>query len=195
MHNFLARFLRPLASYRRYITPDLEPVYQDEEIVAAGVNTARSLTVKGGRINRAQVAGIHDRLCALDGRLTKIIVTHHPFELPEGYHGGWLVGRAHMAMQALAACGADVLLAGHLHLTFTGHTAARYRIEGHSALVVQAGTATSTRGRGELNSFNVLRIEHPLIRVEQFAWDATRRVFARWRSEHFRQSPEGWAPE
>jgi hypothetical protein len=29
----------------------------------------------------------------------------------------------------------------------------RYRIAGHSALVVQAGTL-STRGRGELNTFN-----------------------------------------
>ena len=52
-----------------------------------------------------------------------------------------------MAMGHLAAVGADLFLAGHIHVSHVGHTAERYRIEGHSALVVQAGTM-STRGRG-----------------------------------------------
>ena len=69
------------------------------------------------------------------------------------------------AMTAMAECGADLFLAGHLHLSHTGHTATRYKIEGHSALVVQAGTASSTRARGEVNSFNVVRLDHPRISV------------------------------
>ena len=56
-----------------------------------------------------------------------------------------------MAMKALASA-VDLLLAGHLHLHHTGLTAQRYRIEGYSALIAQAGTTISTRGRGEANS-------------------------------------------
>ena len=68
-----------------------------------------------------------------------------------------LVGRSDMAMQQLAAAGADVFLAGHLHVSHVGHSAQRYQIAGHSALVVQAGTM-STRRRGEPSTMNVLRV-------------------------------------
>ena len=85
-------------------------------------------------------------------RPIKVIVTHHPFDLPEGFRREHLVGRAAMAMERFAEVGADLFLAGHLHVSHVGHTADRYNIAGHSALVVQAGTL-STRGRGELNTF------------------------------------------
>src|SRR6266550_2681089 len=56
LHNVFTRFLRPLDKYKRHITGDLHPTYVDDEIVVVGVNTARSLTIKGGRINADQVA-------------------------------------------------------------------------------------------------------------------------------------------
>src|SRR4030095_274047 len=56
LHNVFARFLEPLTKYRRYITDDLQPVYEDEEVAIVGVNTARSLVFKGGRINESQVS-------------------------------------------------------------------------------------------------------------------------------------------
>src|SRR5258708_1489684 len=161
LHNVLTRFLRPLDRYKRYITDDLHPAYVDEEIVVVGVNTARSLTLKGGRINEDQLTRIRGKLCSSGNELIKAVVTHHPFDLPEGYNDRELVGRAQMAMTGLADCGADLFLAGHLHVSHTGHTAKRYNIQGHSALVVQAGTASSTRGRGEANSFNVIRTNLP----------------------------------
>jgi 3',5'-cyclic AMP phosphodiesterase CpdA len=119
-------------------------------------------------------------------------VTHHPFDLPEGHDEGELVGRAQMAMEALAKCGADVLLAGHLHVSHTGHSSARYKIAGHSALVISAGTATSTRGRGETNSFNVIRIKHPFIGVERLAWQPEQSRFTPSATEHFRHTADGW---
>ncbi|MFN2453737.1 MAG: metallophosphoesterase [Pyrinomonadaceae bacterium] len=193
LHNVFTRFLQPLDKYRRYITNDLEPFYADDEIAIAGINTARSLTIKGGRINEHQVATMRARLCSLNDEITKIIVTHHPFDLPDGYDDRELLGRARMAMEMLASCGADVLLAGHLHVSHTGQTAARYKISGHSALVVQAGTATSTRGRGESNSFNVLRIKHPRIGIENFVWQPEQKSFIISSTKNFRHSSEGWS--
>jgi len=192
LHNVFARFLQPLDKYKRYITDDLQPFYADEEVAVLGINTARSLTIKDGRINEEQIAGIRERLCALDDRVVKIIVTHHPFDLPEGHDEDELVDRAELAMEALASCGADVLLAGHLHVSHTGHTSTRYKIAGHSALVISAGTATSTRGRGETNSFNVIRAQHPHIKVERLAWHAQRQAFAPSSDEDFQHTSDGW---
>jgi 3',5'-cyclic AMP phosphodiesterase CpdA len=192
LHNVVARFLQPLHKYRRYITDDLRPFYHDDEIAVLGVNTARSLTIKEGRINKDQVAWMRERLCACDPGVVKIVVTHHPFDLPEGHDERDLVGRARMAMEALARCEADLFLAGHLHVSHTSHSATRYKIPGYSALVVQAGTAGSARGRGEENSFNVLRIDRPQIAVERFEWRAERGEFILAMRECFRHTSDGW---
>lgn len=192
LHNVFTRFLQPLDKYRRHITDDLQPVYADEEIVVVGVNTARSLTFKGGRINEVQVQKVREQLCGSVDDRVKAVVTHHPFDLPEGYNDRELVGRARMAMTGLADCGADLFLAGHLHVSHTGHTAKRYQIRGHSALVVQAGTASSTRGRGEANSFNVIRINRPDISVERLEWQPASSVFVVSGEERFRHTSDGW---
>ena len=192
LHNVFTRFLQPLDKYRQYIADDLQPTYADDEIAVVGVNTARSLTFKGGRINEKQVAGIREMLCRSAEELVKVVVTHHPFDLPEGYNARELVGRAQMAMTGLADCGADLFLAGHLHVGHTGHTAKRYNIRGHSALVVQAGTAASTRSRGEANSFNVIRIERPNITVDRLSWEAASTSFVVATQEGFRHTSEGW---
>src|SRR5215213_10870116 len=191
LHNVFARFLEPLTKYKRYITDELQPAYEDEQMVVIGVNTARSLVVKGGRINESQVSRLRDKFCSLGSGVVKAVVTHHPFDLPEGHDVRDLVGRAKMAMTGLAECGADLFLAGHLHISHTGHTK-RYNIHGHSALVVQAGTATSTRERGEANSFNFLRIAFPEITVERFTWNPLTTSFAVSSVERFEHTVEGW---
>ena len=169
LYNVLRRFFRPLAAYQRFISADLQPYYIDEEIAVVGVNTARSLVFKNGRINEAQVAAVREAICRLDARLTKIVVTHHPFDVPPaGGDERQIVGRGRMALQRLADCGADVLLAGHLHASHIGHTSQRYDIAGLSALVIQAGTATSRRTRHEPNAFNLLRIASRHIEVDQY---------------------------
>ena len=193
LYNIFDRFLRPLDKFRRYITDDLRPTYADDELIVIGVSTARSLVVKGGRINQEQLNHVKEKFCAVPDEAVKILVTHHPFDLPTGYEDHDLVGRAKMAMAGLAECGADLFLAGHLHVSHTGNTAKRYNIQGHSALVVQAGTAISTRGRGEANSFNVIRVQHPEILVERFGWDAAGLSFTRASEERFVHSSEGWA--
>jgi 3',5'-cyclic AMP phosphodiesterase CpdA len=189
--NAAARFLTPLTRYKRYISPELEPEHEDEEMIVLGVNTARSLTWGEGRINARQVERIVTRLRGAPASLIRVIVTHHPFDLPPGVHEGRLLGRARMAMAALAKANADLFLSGHLHLSHTSHSAERYRIDGHSALIVQAGTV-SLRGRGEQPSFNVLRIHRPEISVLRMAWDSASRTFLQIASGHYRHTSSGW---
>ena len=194
LYNLFQRFLQPLSKYRRFISRELEPFYADDEIAVAGVNTARSLTFKDGRISEAQMQQLHDRLAPLDDKINKIIVTHHPLDLPENADDGELVGRAKQAMEVFRRAGADTLLSGHLHASHVGGTAQRYPMAGFNALVVQAGTATSTRGRGETNSFNRLRIDGDLIEVERWAWQPARQQFEMAQSQSFGWGADGWQP-
>ncbi len=192
LHNVAARFLHPLDKYRRYITDDLMPFYADDEIAVLGINTARSLTIEAGRISDAQAARVAERLGTAAAGVVKIVVTHHPFDVPAGHDERHLVGRGHMAMEALARVGVDLCLAGHLHVSHTSHSATRYHIAGYSALVVEAGTATSVRGRGESNSFNVLKIDGPEVAVERHEWQGESRTFGLVTREEFRRVPDGW---
>src|SRR5947209_3581481 len=54
--DVLARFSRPLEKFRRYISDDTEPLYEDEEMAVAGVNTPRACTRKCAGVNESQDA-------------------------------------------------------------------------------------------------------------------------------------------
>lgn len=190
LHNLYARFHLPLREYQRFITDDLEPFYADDEVAVLGINTARSLIWKSGRINLRQICQIEDRFCGVRN-VVKVLVTHHPFDLPEHYRPSDLVGRAHHAMVQIARCGIDLLLAGHFHVSHAGRTALRYNIPGHSAIFVQAGTM-STRGRGESNSFNCIRIEKDHMAVERYSCEPGDHGFHMIDEESFRCTPGGW---
>jgi 3',5'-cyclic AMP phosphodiesterase CpdA len=191
LYDVARRFLRPLGRYKEFVTNDLEPVYADDEIVVMGLNSARGLTFGRGRLNARQISRAAERLRGVDPHLVKIIVTHHPFDLPDAYGAEHLVGRAKAAMEQFAEAGADLFLAGHLHVSHIGHTAERYKIAGHSALVVQAGTI-SARLRGEPNSFNVLRVNRPNISVARHTWDGARQLFAAGTARAFHHTEDGW---
>ncbi|MGZ8218691.1 metallophosphoesterase family protein [Methylomagnum sp.] len=192
LRNLVARFGRPLVKYRRHISGDLEPFFQDDEIAVLGLNSARSLTFKNGRINEAQLRTLQARLGDLDGTVTKILVTHHPFDLPANYDHSDLIGRASMGMETLARCRIDVLLAGHVHRGHAGHTAERHQIAGYNALFIGAGTALSERRRGEGNSFNVLRIERPRLTLARYVWNPGQGLFGEMGTERFECGGDGW---
>jgi 3',5'-cyclic AMP phosphodiesterase CpdA len=80
LHNLYARFFAPLDNYRRYIADELEPSYVDDEVAIVSLNTARSMTIKGGRINNRQISRIEELLRQTPQEVIRIIVSHHPFE-------------------------------------------------------------------------------------------------------------------
>jgi 3',5'-cyclic AMP phosphodiesterase CpdA len=191
LFNVAARFLDPFGGYRRHVQQDLEPVYETTEMIAVGLNSARAFPFDGGgRLNEAQVERAAARLGSVSSDAIKIVVTHHPFDLPDTHGDEHLIGRSDMAMRKLTDAGADVFLAGHLHVSHVGHTG-RYQIAGRSALVVQAGTL-STRQRGEVNTINVLHVARTQIDVERYSWDEARESFHVSWQKTFRRTREGW---
>ena len=193
LYNVLARALRPLRNYQRYISRDLEPFYSDEEVAIVGVNTARSFTFSSGRINRRQVVRSCTRLEAGGENRTRIVVSHHPFDLPETHELHGLVGRADMAMAGFACCRVDLILSGHLHISHSSQSAPRDDTPGYPALVIHAGTATSTRTRGELNSFNIIQVDGSSVSIQCLEWNPERRSFLPSETAQFQRTPSGWS--
>jgi 3',5'-cyclic AMP phosphodiesterase CpdA len=193
LYNVAWRFLAPLRRYRRHFSSDLEPSFQDEEIAVVGVSTARSLVFKGGRINQAQIERVRDAFCKLPDTVTKIVVTHHPFDLPDDWQEqDQVAGRAVKALRQLSHCGADVYVSGHLHKAHSGELAAPLELPGLAPLFVAAGTSTSSRGRGEKNAFNVLHVARDAIGIELFEWDEARGDFTPTRRKEFVRRERRW---
>jgi len=163
-----------------------------------GINTARSLTFKDGRISRDQVEFVRETFARTSDAVVRILVTHHPlFALEVGEQVERAIGRQELALDAVADSGVDMLLAGHAHHA-SSQDAGDLVTRAGGVLVVQAGTATSTRVRHQEQSFNTIDVAHAEdVTITVNAWDGSsfeptdaRRY--RWQDEHWKlvQAPE-----
>lgn len=178
LYDVLRRFMSPLKRYQRYVSNDLCPWFENDELAVLGINTARSLTIKDGKINRKQMTMIEKRFAAVSPEKTRILVTHHPlFAMPiaEGNELSEAVGRHEDAIESVSRAGVHVALAGHFHRTYTDAASKMVENAG-GALVIQAGTATSTRFRNnELQSFNWLHVaRNDDLELQVIAWNGER---------------------
>jgi 3',5'-cyclic AMP phosphodiesterase CpdA len=176
LYDVLRRFLSPLTRYKRFIDETLCPYHELAGLTVLGINTARSLTFSDGRISHEQMKFIRDSFERSDPNSLRVLVTHHPlFALPVGETGAVksAVGRHELALDAVADAGVDMLLAGHHHTAST-HSARDLVTRAGSALVIQAGTATSVRLRDETQSFNRIDVQGDLVSVTLKAWTSDR---------------------
>jgi 3',5'-cyclic AMP phosphodiesterase CpdA len=170
LYDVLRRFLSPLTRYRRYIDETLCPFIELRGVAVLGINTARSLTFKDGRISKEQVEFIRETFSRTDPDATRVLVTHHPlYAVPVGEEVERAVGRQELALDAIEEAGVDLLLAGHAHHA-SAHDASELVTRSGGALVVQAGTATSTRVREQEQSFNTIDIDRGRVTVTVNAW-------------------------
>jgi 3',5'-cyclic AMP phosphodiesterase CpdA len=161
------RATQRLRMFREFITNEPEPFFVDDEIAVLGLNTARVTHLRDGRIREWQIAKLEEKMGSVTHSGTRILVTHHPFDLPEIFPASEIVGRGARYFRRVVSC-IDLMLAGHMHVSHAGPTAVRYNIAGESAVFVQAGTALSTRTRTEENAFQVIRTTPGVIEVQQY---------------------------
>jgi 3',5'-cyclic AMP phosphodiesterase CpdA len=179
LFDIVRRFLFPLHRYRQYISRNLMPVYGGGGLWVAGLNSARSFTLtwngfwKDGWLSPEQFQELSQLNPHASPTPFRILVTHHPFLPPPGQRRRGVIHHPQAALAQLEACEIDLVLAGHLHQGYSGEMRTHHEAMRRSVLSVQAGTATSTRRRGEPNAYNRLTIEPliPRVTVQVRRWN------------------------
>src|SRR3546814_18220689 len=77
LYDVVRRFVRPLSRYRRSIDEELCPWFESERLAVLGINTARSLTIKDGRINRDQMRISRDQIGRASSRARRSQSVQH----------------------------------------------------------------------------------------------------------------------
>jgi 3',5'-cyclic AMP phosphodiesterase CpdA len=173
LYNTHLRLLAPLGRYRRYISRDLNPVFERPGLVVVGAVTAHGLTVDGGWVSPAQAAALRTILGRYGPGVCKVVVWHHPVVNPPGLHKNRVIAGAHEAIRLLDACDVEMLLCGHIHVSYVGNTLDVVNDLRQGTIICQSGTTTSRRGYGReqgKNSCNLIEVDDQAIRVSQLLY-------------------------
>ncbi len=186
LDNLPLRFFSPFGRYKHHIARDLEPRIDCGDVAVVGVNTVNPLAWQRGRIGARSVARVCAAFRARGAPGPNVVVLHHPLEHAPGVDKALTRG-ADRALAAFGACGADIVLCGHLH---------KWRVESgrvvRHTLLVQAGTSLSTRARDEPNDFNLLTLERDTARIDRYTARDDASGFENAAVSTFRRGEAGW---
>jgi len=191
LYNLLDRWLRPHARFAALIGPECCPRYVDGEIAVLGLNTAsRRLDRGGGRARPAHIEAIRLGFAGVPEARFRVLFTHHPLLDPSDGAEIAATRDARPVLDAIAAAGVDLLLAGHHHRPFSAEGAIDHLDVRRSLLIVQAGTAISTRLRDGPNSFNLIEIAGDGVTCTPHLWQGA--AFRAAPPTHFARVDRRW---
>lgn len=186
LFDLVARGLRPYARYATAFGDDLEPRFENDDVLVIGVNTTRWYRHQDGAVSAAQVARVARRLSAARPAQCRIVLVHQPLAVTLQKDVKNLARGHEAALRRWREAGADLVIGGHIHLPYVlplpGPAQTNGKAEPRTLWVAQAGTAISRRVRPEAgNSVNVIRVEATprCAVVERWDHDASAQRFTR----------------
>ena len=165
--------------------PVNEGFVEIDGVAVCGLRTSRrfspDMNWSNGFLDRGQLRALEGRLGKASPGAVRVIVAHHPLLYPETGEPKRQrrVRRADRALEEFSRLGVRLVLSGHFHLSYTrSHGQAveaaptgLTRAAAAPILVAQAGSAVSTRLRGEANGYNVIDIANGQIALTVREWD------------------------
>lgn len=183
LFDVAARLADPYGGYRAAFGGELEPTFAAPDCLVLGVKTTRRYRHTDGEISLEQRTRVAVDLRNAAAAQLRVVVLHQPVAVPRAAELHNVAHGGPAAVRDWAEAGADVILAGHIHLPFV--------IPLHETMgplrgplwAVNAGTAVSRRVRFDAgNSVNVLRTspgEPRVGLVEHWAFSEPKGAFVR----------------
>lgn len=174
MYRVWERVFAPYGAYRRHFAEEMEPVFEDDELVVAGLNTAFNWTVKDGRVTRAALARLAEVFERAPAGKARLVVAHHHLLPPPRFAPQRVSGGAFEALRLFAHYGVELVFSGHLHQTWIGNSEEYYPGGGKPVRVLHSGTTCSARGRGcekKLQTCNWVRLDRGLVEIDHLLFE------------------------
>jgi 3',5'-cyclic AMP phosphodiesterase CpdA len=189
LYRVWERIFNPFGCYKKYFSPELEPVYRDDDMLVVGINTAHGWTIKDGRIRLRRLLEVEKLLRATPETVFKVVVAHHHMIPPPNFGTQRVLANAYEAIDLFSSAGVDLILSGHLHQAYIGNSEEFYPKGRPPVVILHSGTTTSNRGRGgerERNTCNWIQFDGESLVVSHYRWHHSLERFA----EHSRH----WYP-
>ncbi len=159
LFNLAARTLTPYGRYTQAFGSNLEPEYEDNDVLIIALNTTRWHRHKDGEISAEQIERVARRCEGARSDKYRMVVVHHPMAVTTARDRENLIHGHAQAIRRWAAAGVDIVIGGHIHLPFVLALHERWQELQKPLWVVQAGTAISHRLRpNTANSINIFRV-------------------------------------
>lgn len=170
-------------TYRRYISPTLEPVLHVPGVTFVGLNTAHGVQAHTltwnvrdvgvvGALCRSQIEWAREEFAkAPPGDLRVIVMHHNPLKGELSQRHGLV--NTKRVLGAFADLGVDLVLCGHDHqeaIHYVEHTR-------RGTVVSTAGTVSNRSRGGRPSSVNVITLSPARIDVQTFIWGGHENAF------------------
>jgi 3',5'-cyclic AMP phosphodiesterase CpdA len=173
LYRLWERLFDPYRAYRTHFSPDLEPVFRDDELLVVGINTAFGWTSKEGRITLRRLLEVEQIFREAPESLFKVVVAHHHLIPPPNFGTQRVLANAYEAIDLFSRAGVDLILSGHLHQAYIGNSEEFYPKGRPPVVILHSGTTTSNRGRAgerERNTCNWIQVDDRSMVVSHYRW-------------------------
>lgn len=173
LYRVWERIFDPFGAYKKYFSPELEPVYRDAELLVVGINTAFGWTFKDGRIPLRRLLEVETVLRSVPETVCKVVVAHHHLIPPPNFGTQRVLANAYEAIDLFSSAGVDLILSGHLHQAYIGNSEEFYPKGRPPVVILHSGTTASNRGRGgerERNTCNWIQVDGRSMVVSHLRW-------------------------
>ena len=136
---------------------DRYSVMEFDDVIMVGVDSSEP-DLNDGRVGREHYQFIHDSFAGAEDKLKVFVIHHHLIPLPGTGRERNIIYDAGDVLETLVDVEVDLVLSGHKHVPYS------WKLE--DMFIVNAGTASTTRLRGNTRPcYNIIEVDDGMVRV------------------------------